>query len=252
MTGRPTHGPNLWTLAAAALSTALACSRVESGVDPEALGYGPGSHSLAAGYDPDPVPRPSPTPWTPPEREGQRPPSLGELVAESTPQPIPHTADVLRVCDRRAALGEAASERDACLHRYRIARVFRSIGNWKTLVSCIEASPDRSAADACEQTIPAAVQPIAEHPRESAVCMHLFALLILEEMGAEPMLESEDFADFDPLVRECVDGLVGETRKGRSPTEYSAILSCIERAQTSAEAEACEASPASEAPGMNQ
>lgn len=242
-----------------ALSTflLLACTRVESGVDPEALGYGPGPHlSLASGYDPDPVPRPAPTPWTPPARESQEPVplSIGELMEAATvaSEPIPPTADVLRVCDRRAALGDPTSERDACLHRYRIARVFRSIGNWKTLVACIEASPDRSAADACERTTPAAVQPIAEYPRESAVCLHLFTLLILEEMGAEPMLDSEDFAQFEPLVGECVDGLVGETRRDRNPTEYAEVLACIERAQTSAAAEACDGEPDSEQPGMNE
>lgn len=254
MTGSPTNGPiSPWGPAAVVLSTALACTRVVGGVDPEPLGYGPGPHrSLASGYDPDPVPRPTPTPWTPPARAGldERASDPGAQVLTTVPTPIPHTADVLRVCDRRAALGEPAAERDACLHHYRIARVFRSIGAWKTLVACIEASPDRAAVDACERTTPIAVEPIAEHPRESAVCMHLFALLILEEMGAEPMLESKDFADFGPLVRECVDGLVGETREGHSPTEYAAILACIEAAQTSAEAEACEAS-AAQVPNSN-
>jgi hypothetical protein len=231
----------------------VGCVRVESGVDPEPLGYGPGPHvSLASGYETDPVPRPPPIPWTPPNRDahGEREVlSLEQLTA--SPEPIPHTPDVLRVCDRRAALGEVASERDACLHRYRIARVFRPIGKWKTLVSCIDASPDRAAADACERTTPPAFEPIAEYPRESAVCMHLFTLLILEEMGAEPMLEADDFAEFEPLVRECVDGLVGETRKNRNPTEYVETLACIERAQTSAAAEACESAPTSQVPGMN-
>jgi hypothetical protein len=252
VTGRPPHGPKKpLALTAAVLSTALACSRVESGIDPEALGYGPGPHrSLAAGYDPDPVPRPAPTPWTPPDRDGLGEPD--QQVPTIAPEPIPHTADVLRVCDRRAALGDPASERDACLHHFRIARVFRSIGDWKTLVSCIEASPDRPTADACERTTPAAVEPIAEYPRESAVCMHLFALLILEEMGAEPMLESEDFAGFEPLVRECVDGLVSETRKNRNPTEYVEVLDCIERAQTSPAAEACESAPTSAVRDMNR
>jgi hypothetical protein len=156
------------------------------------------------------------------------------------------------VCDRRAELGEAASEREACLRRYRIARVFRSIGNWKTLVACIDASPDRAAIDACERATPPAFEPIADYPRESAVCMHLFALLILEEMGAEPMLENEDFAEFEPLVRQCVDGLVGETRKDRNPTEYVEVLDCIERAQTSPAAEACEAAPAARVRDMNK
>jgi hypothetical protein len=239
---------------------ALACTRVESGVDPEPLGYGPGPQaSLASGYDPDPVPRPTPTPWTPPARNDDRVPigSLGQLgqQIEATPtntEPIPPTADVLRVCERRASLGDAASERDACLRRYRIARVFRSIGDWKTLVSCIDAGADLSAVDACERATPPAFEPVAEYPRESAVCRHLFALLILEEMGAEPMLEAEDFAEFEPLVRECIDGLVGETRDERNPTEYIQLLDCIDRAQTSAAAEACESAPASQVRDMNQ
>jgi hypothetical protein len=239
---------------------ALACTRVESGVDPEPLGYGPGPQaSLASGYDPDPVPRPTPTPWTPPARDLHREPigSLGQLgqQIEATPTnagPIPHTADVLRVCDRRASLGDAPSERDACLRRYRIARVFRSIGNWKTLVSCIDASSNLAAVDACERATPPAFEPIAAYPRESAVCSHLFALLILEEMGAEPMLETEDFAEFEPLVRECVDGLVDDTRDERNPAEYIELLDCIDRAQTSAAAEACESAPASQVRDMNQ
>jgi hypothetical protein len=238
------------------LLVAIGCPRVESGIDPEPLGYGPGPRaSLASGYDPDPVPRPTPTPWTPPSSEHHPEPNgnLGERAeaAPASTKPIPPTADVLRVCERRATLGDAASERDACLHRYRIARVFRSIGNWKSLVSCIDASPDRSAVDACERATPPAFEPSTEYPRESAVCMHLFALLILEEMGAEPMLESEDFAEFEPLVRECIDGLVGETRNDRNPTEYIELLDCIDRAQTSATAEACETAPASQVRDMN-
>lgn len=245
-----------------AVLLALACVRVESGVDPEPLGYGPGPQaSLASGYDPDPVPRPTPTPWTPPARElhgkpigrvGQPIGSLGEPT-EATPsaEPVPHTADVLRVCERRATLGDATSQRDACLRRYRIARVFRSIGKWKSLVSCIDASRDLAAVDACERATPPAFQPNTEYPRESAVCMHLFALLILEEMGAEPMLEPDDFAEFEPLVRECIDELVGETRNDRNPTEYIELLDCVDRAQTSASAEACEAAPASQVRDMN-
>jgi hypothetical protein len=252
VTGRPKH----LGLALPILSFALGCRPIESGVDPEPLGYGPGPHvSLASGYDPDPVPRPAPTPWTPPARDDDaRVLSLAELMDASTPasEPIPHTADVLHVCERRTELGDAASERDACLHRYRIARVFRSIGDWKTLVSCIDASADRPAIDACERTTPPAFEPIAEYPRESAVCMHLFALLILEEMGAEPMLASEDFAEFEPLVRECVDGLVGEARKDRNPTEYVEVLDCIERAQTSAAAEACESASTTQVRDMNR
>jgi hypothetical protein len=172
---------------------------------------------------------------------------LGQLLETSTAsaQPIPHTADVLRVCERRAALGVAAGERDACLRRYRIARVFRSIGDWKNLVSCIDASPDLAAVDACERATPPAFEPNGEYPRESTVCMHLFALLILEEMGAEPMLAADDFARFEPLVRECVAGLVNETRKDRSPSEYIELLDCIERAHTSAASEACESTPPS-------
>lgn len=264
MTGRPNRGKENPRAAAVlallpVMFLALACTRVESGVDPEPLGYGPGPQaSLASGYDPDPVPRPTPTPWTPPARYDSRE-SIGLGTAmeatPASPEPIPHTADVLRVCERRAKLGtelgDSASERDACLRRYRIARVFRSIGDWKSLVACIDASPDRSAIDACERATPPAFEPSAEYPRESAVCMHLFALLILEEMGAEPMLAGDDFAEFEPLVRECIDGLVGETRKDRNPTEYIELLDCIERAQTSAAAEACEAAPASQLRDLN-
>lgn len=234
---------------------ALACTRVDSGVDPEPLGYGPGPQaSLASGYNPDPVPRPTPTPWTPPARYDSREPiGLGTPteVTPTNPEPIPHTADVLRVCERRSTLGDPASEREACLRRYRIARVFRSIGDWKSLVACIEASPDRSAIDACERATPKAFEPSAEYPRESAVCMHLFALLILEEMGAEPMLAGDDFLEFEPLVGECIDGLVGGTRKERNPPEYIELLDCIERAQTSAGAQACEDATGSQLRDLN-
>jgi hypothetical protein len=240
------------------VALALACTRIESGVDPEPLGYGPGPHaSLASGYDPDPVPRPTPTPWTPPVREPRTRlggGELGELGGATAPrtEPIPHTADVLRVCERRATFGDAASERDACLRRYRIARVFRSIGNWKSLVSCIDASLDLAAVDACERATPPAFEPSTEYPRESGVCMHLFALLILEEMGAEPMLGTDDFTQFEPLVHECVTGLVGETRNDRNPTEYIELLDCIERAQTAASAEACESASPSQLRDMNK
>ena len=103
-----------------------------------------------------------------------------------------------------------------------------------------------------ERATPPAFEPIAEYPRESAACLHLFALLILEEMGAEPMLEAEDFAEFEPLVRQCVDGLVGEARKDRNPTEYIDVLDCIERAQTSPAVEACETAPANQVRDMNR
>jgi hypothetical protein len=262
VTGRP----NRTRVGAASLLTdsllaasllALGCPRVESGVDPEPLGYGPGPQaSLASGYDPDPVPRPTPTAWTPPARDVDRQPILGvgELMqaASANTEPVPHTADVLRVCERRAKLGDTASERDACLRRYRIARVFRSIGNWKTVVSCIDASPDLQAVDACERTTLPAFAPNSEYPRESATCMHLFALLILEEMGVEPMLETEDFAEFEPLVHECIDGLVGETRTERNPTEYLELLDCIDRAQTSASVDACESAPGPALRDMNR
>lgn len=264
MTGRPNRTRVGAAIVPTSLLTisllALGCPRVESGVDPEPLGYGPGPQaSLASGYDPDPVPRPTPTAWTPPARDVDqqvRQPILGvgELMdaASANTEPIPHTADVLRVCERRATLGDAAVERDACLRHYQIARVFRSIGNWKTLASCIAASPDLQAIDACERATLPAVEPDSEYPRESAACMHLFALLILEEMGAEPMLETEDFAEFEPLVRDCIDGLVGETRSERNPTEYIELLDCIDRAQTSASVDACESAPGPQLRNMNR
>lgn len=225
----------------------MGCRPVASGVDPEQLGYGPGPHAdLASRYDEDPVPRPAPTAWTPPERQPipvQPPPELG---SPAPVEPVPHVADVVRVCEHLAGFGggsEPKSERDACLRRYRVARLFRTIGSWKTLVACIESAGDPAAVTACEAMTPPVFSPGEDYPRETGACLHLFALLIVEEMGAEPMFEREDILDFEPLVRECVDALVTETRKKRSPSEYAEMLTCVAQAETSAVAEACEAEP---------
>ena len=221
-----------------------ACVRVEAGTDPEPLGYGPGAQAmLAAGYDPDPVPRPAPTPWTPPARE------MGfvfdfEPPDETPPEPIPYNADLEQVCDHLATFtadpDEPAYNRDACLARYRVERVFRSIADWKTLAACLENASDAAAADTCERATPRVFGPIAEYPRESEVCMHIFAVTIVEQLGAEPMLDSERIAEFEDLLGECVDSLVTEERADRKLSEYVEMLECMERARTTAAAEACE------------
>jgi hypothetical protein len=221
-----------------ALVASAACVRVEAGTDPEPLGYGPGAHAtLSAGYDVDPAPRPAPTPWTPPARE------LAANFAFEPPQPagpVPYNDDLIRVCQKLAAIEGASFEPDACLARYRIERVFRSIADWKSLAVCLESAPDRSTVDACLQATPRAFAPISEYPRESEVCMHIFAITIVEQLGAEPMLDDERLREFDPLLQECVDSLVTEERAKRKPAEYVKMLDCIERARTTAQAEVCE------------
>jgi hypothetical protein len=214
------------------------CRSVISGVDPEPLGYGPGpAAGLASGYDPNPVPRPAPTPWTPPPRHEASPMSLGEMMEAS--EPIEYAADVVEVCEHLATF-DASTDREACLRSYRIARVFRTIGDWKTLAACIAASSDAAAVAACEQATPPAFGPVAEYPRESAVCMHVFTLTILEQIGPQPMLDTPALLEFQPLLHNCVDSLVVEERADRNPAEYVEMLDCIERARTSTAAEACE------------
>lgn len=216
----------------------LACVRVEAGTDPEPLGYGPGAHAaLAAGYDPDPVVRPGPTPWTPPARE------LGFVFEPEPPaatEPVAYNDDLVRVCNHLNTIASAPIELEACLARYRIERVFRSIANWKTLAGCLEAAADQPAVEACMNATPRAFGPIAEYPRESEVCMHIFAVTIVEQLGAEPMLDDPRLLEFESLLQECVDSLVTEERSNRSVDEYVKMLECIERAQTTAAAEACE------------
>jgi hypothetical protein len=220
------------------LVASAACVRVEAGTDPEPLGYGPGAHaSLAAGYDVDPVPRPAPTPWTPPARE-----LAGHFMVEP-PQPtgpVPYNDDLIRVCKQLGTLQPEGFEPDACLARYRVERVFRSIADWKTLAACLEAAPDSAAVEACLRATPRAFGSVGEYPRESDVCMHIFAITIVEQLGAEPMLDDERLREFESLLHECVDSLVTEERADRKPAEYVKMLECIERARTTAEAEVCE------------
>ena len=221
------------------LVMAMGCVRVEAGTDPEPLGYGPGAHAfLASGYDPDPVSRPAPTPWTPPARE------LGfpsfEIEPPQTAEPVPYNDDLVRVCNHLATLSTAPGEPDTCLARYRIERVFRSIANWKTLAACLESAADQPAVEACLNKTPRTFGPIGEYPRESEVCMHIFAVTIVEQLGPEPMLDDARLLEFQPLLQDCVNSLVTEERANRKPDEYVQMLECIERARTTAAAEACE------------
>jgi hypothetical protein len=224
-------------LAMTALLVLGACVRVEAGTDPEPLGYGPGAHAmLGAGYDINPVERPAPTSWDPPAHE------LGfafefEPPSEAAPEPIAYNPDLVRVCER---LSSFVGEPDACLQRYRIERVFRTIADWKTLAACLEAASDQAAASACEHATPRVFGPIAEHLRESEVCMHIFAITIVEQLGAEPMLDHERIAEFEPLLVDCVESLVTEERADRKPAEYVEMLDCMQRALTTATAELCE------------
>jgi hypothetical protein len=226
------------------LTIALGCHRVVSGVDPEPLGYGgPAQESGASGYDTDPVPRAAPMPWTPPDRSGS-PTQLGALIgAASAPDPVAYTADIIRVCEHlgsRVAVPNVGTQTDvACRRRQRIAQVFRTIGDWKTLVACLAATTDVMGVDACQLATPASVAPIAAHPRESGVCMHVFALSIVEELGPEPMLDPARLEEFEPLLSDCVNSLVNEERAERGPDGYATMLECVEAALTSTAAELC-------------
>jgi hypothetical protein len=216
-----------------------ACVRVESGTDPEPLGYGPGPEAMLAwGYDGDPAPRPAPSPWVPPRQ-------FARAGVESSPAasgPVAYNDDLVRVCAQLQTLAGAdpGFDGDACLAQYRVERVFRPLAEWKRLAACVGAATEFAGADACASASPRVFGPIPEYPRESAVCMHIFALTIVEQLGAEPMLDSERIAQFAPLLRECVDSLVVNERSDRKPAEYLAMLACIEQARTTAVAEACE------------
>lgn len=232
-------------LVVAPLLIAGACVHVESGTDPLALGYGPGAHAtLSSGYDPDPVPRPAPAPWTPPSRT-----LASDYAAAVSPvaQPVPYNDDLLQVCAHIGGLlpptpdaAAGARRTEACLQHYRVERVFRPIVDWKTLATCLGAAKDDAAIAACERATPRVFGPIAEYPRESEVCMHIFAITILEQLGAEPMLDAERLTEFEELLQECVNSLVTDERDDRNPSEYVEMLQCIEMSRTTAAAEACE------------
>lgn len=226
-----THAPISLLLAAL-----LSCVRVEAGTDPVPLGYGPGPRAgLSEGYETDPVPRPAPTPWTPPARE------LAARNAQPTaPGPVPYNDDLLRVCKHLGTLQGEGFDPDQCLARYRVERVFRPITHWKTLAACLESAGDLPAVDACLRANPRGLAPIAEYPRESEVCMHIFAVTVVEQLGPEPMVDDDELREFVELLRECVDSLVGEERGSRKPAEYVKMLECIEKARSTAEAERCE------------
>jgi hypothetical protein len=230
------------------LTVVLGCHRVVSGVEPESLAYGPAQPSLlASGYDSDPVPRATPTPWTPPDRSGsstlvepgavlQATGVLGEL------EPVAFTSDIIRVCEHLAKQGSTSGSAKAdavCLRHYRIAQVFRTIGDWKTLVACLVATTDDPGIATCTRATPASVAVSVDHPRESGVCMHLFALSIVEELGPDPMLDAVRLAEFETLVSSCVDSLVTDERPARGPSQYMAMLECVEVAPTTAVAELC-------------
>jgi hypothetical protein len=225
-------------LALTPLVTSIACVRVEAGTEPEPLGYGPGAHAmLTAGYDPNPVSRPAPTPWTPPARE------LGFSYEPEPTQPIgpvPWNDDLVQICKHLGTLPSAPADPEVCLARYRVERVFRSITDWKKLAACLGATDSDAAVETCVRATPRAFGPVANFPRESEVCMHIFAITIVEQLGAEPMLDDERLLEFETLLVECVDSLVVEERANRTPTEYVEMLDCMQRARTTVAAETCE------------
>ncbi|KIG16288.1 hypothetical protein DB30_04748 [Enhygromyxa salina] len=229
------------------LTSALGCHRVVSGVDPGSLGYGSEQTPPATGYDSDPVPRTAPMPWTPPDRagSGQRGPDIGmigaELGAPSSSEPVAYTEDIIRVCKHLGGEGASAEADAACRRQHRVAQVFRPISDWKTLAACLVATTDVAGVEACKLATPPSVAPIPAHARESAVCMHVFALGIVEELGPEPMLDPARLEEFAPLLAACVDTLVNEERDQLGQRDYAAMLQCVEAASTTAAAELCAA-----------
>jgi len=226
------------------LAGASACVHVEAGTDPQPLGYGPGSHvQLAAGYDPDPVTRPAPTPWTAPRRETG---FVLSRASDGPAEPVPYNDDLLRVCEHLATLADAGAEGTggeqpaACHARYQVERVFRPIVRWKTLAACLEAAGDADAVEACALATPRVVAPIAAYPRESGACMHMFTVMLVEQLGAEPMLNTDQLVEFEPLLSSCVTSLIDKARPARKPGAYAAMLTCIEGARTTDAIESCE------------
>lgn len=222
----------------------MACVPMVSGVDPGALGYGPGpSAELADGYDLDPVPRPAPSPWEPAQRSAPARSSALDKLDEPT-QPVAPSPDVVRVCQHVVAVADPSAPVDAedCLRSYQIAQVFRTLPDWKTFAACVEAAKGRAAIDSCERATPKAFVEIEAYPLESRICLHLFALTIVEELGADPQLDASELAEFEEVLDECVTSFVEEERSERSPAEYVEMLACIDTASTSAAVESCELS----------
>ena len=191
----------------ACLLGAGGCQRVVSGVEPEALGYGPGSQaSLAVGYDPDPVPRPSPQPWAAPEREAARA-APGASGPASSPaglgpkKPAP-SVDVVRVCQHVVAIAakDAPVDAEDCLRSYQIGQVFRTLPDWKTFAACVEAAKDPAAIETCEQATPRAFTEVEDRVREaySAELLQRANQAAFDEMRAYFDIAVQWEADADP------------------------------------------------------
>lgn len=229
----------------ALVSLTLGCQRVVSGVDPEPLGYGPPDASaLATGYEDDPVPRPSVTPWTPPERR-ERARSLnhhGDPEASGQSAPIPYTQEVLMICAHLETLAQddEREDSDACLRRHRVARVFRTPEGWEALADCILAGADAEAVTSCWAGNEALIAGDEAHPLQSRVCMHVFAVTLLEEFGPEPLLDAAGVVEFEPLLDDCIETFVQEQRDARDPAAYADMMTCVGTARSSAAIEACE------------
>ena len=223
-------------LAVVSAPVALACVAIDGTADPESLGYG-SSAQTASGYESDPLPRPAPTPWTPP------PPSAAMPMVESMGA-LPISPEVSRLCTHLASLAtnlaESGDDPQRCHAVLRVARVFRDGEGWRALADCIAATDNPEAAASCHERHPLALRPIAEDPRESAACMHIFALTTVEELGVSAQMTGDEIAQFAPLLQECVAALVEEREGGRGPESYATMLSCIEQAPNSSAAEGCD------------
>jgi len=228
-----------YLLALASLTTLIGCAKIVSGVDGEALGYGPPDATLA-GYDEDPVPRPRVSAWTPPTREPAATLSLGDMMAEAEAEPIAYIAEVRELCEQLRELGSEEAPA-ACLRRHRIARLFRTMDKWKGMVACVGAAGDLDGATACETANPPAFATGEDYPRETETCLHVLALTIIENAGAEPMMSADELRGLAPVMHDCVDSLVNEEREQRGPKAYFEMLDCIDAALSTTEAEACEA-----------
>src|SRR5690606_5171566 len=128
----------------------------------------------------DPAPRPAPSPWVPPRRLA----SAGVDAVPVSAGPVPYNGDLIQICAQLEALAPPDSGFDtgfdtgACLARQRVERVFRPIAEWKRLAACVGAATELEVAVACASATPRVFGPIPEYPRESEVCMHIFALTI--------------------------------------------------------------------------
>lgn len=217
------------------LLAGLAC-RPTQGTDAAALGYGSPDAPATTRYDRAPIEHPAPSPWTPPSRGA----ASAEPPAQATV--VRYAPEILAICQHVEGLAGDDERFDLgrCQTQTRTARIMRDEGRWRGLADCINGAQSYDEARDCADEHPTVLEIHEKYARESRVCLHLFGLSAVAEIGPDPALTAEEIAQFQPLLDECVDSLVEEERPGRSPEEYGAMLACIEAAETTDAAEACE------------